>query len=174
MLGKDELLKIFSITHDEEALRHLLCDMIGCHPGTTPVPTGTTPIVTISGETKDDAFFFTAKIGANKDSLQDQTFHLDTGAFELLLTKAIADALKLPNEGALNIAGVTGNSPAYKSHLTIQLVGEHGTVEYVDVPCVVDPAFQGVPLFGLRFFIDQKIALTLNVIQNTLTLTHAE
>lgn len=174
MLGTEGLLKILSLTHDEEALRKIVCDMIGCNHSTTPVPTGVTPIVTMSGETKNDAFYFTAKIGANKDTLQEQVFHLDTGAFELLLTKPIADALKLPNEGNENIAGVTGNSPAYKSHVTLQLAGDHGTVEYVDVPCVVDPAFTGEPLFGLRFFIDQQLALTLNVIKNTLTLTHAE
>jgi hypothetical protein len=38
---------------------------------------------------------------------------------------------------------------------------------------VVDPSFTGAPLFGLRFFIDHQIALTLNPVAATLTLTAA-
>lgn len=180
MLGKDELLHVLGQFKPEEEIRHILCDMIGCCPPgshTTPPATtsnGTNPIVTVQGTVANDAFTFGAKIGASSDKLQDQTFQLDTGAFEILLTKAIGDALNLPNDGTLNISGVTGSSPAYKSHLTVRLIGASSSqAEWTKVPCVVDPSFTGTPLFGLRFFIGEKIALTLNPVTAELTLTHA-
>lgn len=170
MFGKDALLNIINWSHDEEELRQLVCHLIGCETPSAPAV-----IVTVNGETTGDAFLFRAKIGKNAGQLADQTFQLDTGAFEVLLSKAVADKLQLPNEGQIEISGVTGDAEAYNSHLTVQFVGSNGTtVEYKDVLCVVSPKFQGTPLFGFKFFKRRHIAETCNPARNTLTLTKAE
>ena len=96
--------------------------------------------------------------------------HLDTGAFEMLVTKDAADQLQLPNDGELSVSGVTGSSKSYKSHVTIAFDSSH---TYQSVPCVVDPSYTGTPLFGFRFFIDQALALTVDPVKQTLALTQA-
>lgn len=177
MFDKARLLQFLNLTHDEAELRHLICAMIGCSAptpsaaGSGSSPSGA-PSVTIKGSITGDAFLFHANLGvpASQNPSQDVQFQLDTGAFEMLLTKAVADTLKLPNEGPIAISGVTGNSPAYKSHVSLAIPGGDPSQGWTSVACVVDPSFTGVPLFGLRFFIDHKQELTLNPVAQTVTL----
>jgi peptidoglycan hydrolase-like protein with peptidoglycan-binding domain len=77
----------------------------------------------------------------------------DTGAFKLMFTKDNADQLKLPNLGSIVVGGVGGQSTAYTSKVTFTI----GANTFADVDCVVDPDFQGVPLFGYDWFDKQGI-----------------
>lgn len=80
----------------------------------------------------------------------------DTGAFEMMLTKDIAEALGLPNLGDMDLGGVGGGGvQSYRSKVSF-VIGEE---EFTEVNCVVntDPAYTGNPLFGLRFAIDHGL-----------------
>ena len=161
MLHKDDLLHMIS-DHTEEEIRAMLCRWLDCGTSDkTPCPehAGTTPLVTIPGTVEQDGFYFDVDLNGTPTR-----FHLDTGAFEMLLTKDLADSLNLPNDGPLQIAGVTGSSEAYQSHGTVDLGDGH---VYEDVHCVVDPAFTGTPLFGFRFFIDHQLAVLVNPVAQT-------
>lgn len=165
---------LLSLGKTEAELRQWICQELGC--GTTPsAPTGTgAPPLIVQGTVANDAFTFVAQVGLPDDQnpADSVTFQLDTGAFEMLLTSAIADALKLPHDGPLDISGVTGDSPAYRSHVSIAVMGTNGEPQgWLSVPCVVDPSFTGTPLFGLRFFIDQQVQLTLNPVDARMTWT---
>ena len=161
MLNKADLLHLLDLSQDEESLRKMLCDWIGC-PSPAPTP-GPAPLAVISGAITDDAFHMTIELGPDQTPVE---MVLDTGAFEMLLTADVASQLALPNDGPLDIAGVTGNSPAYQSHVIVTLNGQAYTIH-----CVVDPEFTGTPLFGLRFFIDHGLTLTLDTVAHTLTIT---
>ena len=161
MLHKEDLLQMIS-SHTEDEIRAMLCRWLDCGtPDKTPCPehTGVTPLVTIQGTVENDGFYFRTALNG-----QGVSFHLDTGAFEMLLTKDIADELNLPNDGPLQVAGVTGSSEAYQSHVTVDLGDGH---VYEDVHCVVDPAFTGTPLFGFRFVLDHHLAITVNPVAQT-------
>lgn len=162
MLGKTELLNLLNLSQDEAALRKMICEVIGCDT-IAPAPLTPAPLALIGGVIAGDAFHMQIPLGADKTLVE---MVLDTGAFEMLLTAAVADALGLPNEGSLDVSGVTGSSTAYQSHVAVTL----GESTYV-IHCVVDPEFTGTPLFGLRFFIDRSLSLTLNTATQTLTIT---
>lgn len=88
---------------------------------------------------------------------QDLQVTLDTGAFELLLDGTTAQALGLPNQGAIQVSGVTGSSAAYYSQVDVTLGGQ----QFAGVHCVVDPE-SPMRLFGLRFSIDRRLAVVAN------------
>lgn len=127
-----------------------------------------TSLATIKGTLSQDAFHFNLVLGYQGLTLSSP-FILDTGAFEMALTEATASALGLPNLGALTISGVTGSAQAYKSEVDVDL----GSTLYTNVHCIVDPSLQSDQLFGLRFFIDHQLELSLNTVTQTLTVAKA-
>ncbi len=122
--------------------------------------------MTIQGTIAQDAFHFSLPL-SYKGSATNSPFILDTGAFELTVSQQTANSLGLPNLGSLTIAGVTGSAQAYNSEVDVQIGGQ----TYTRVSCVVDPSLAGTQLFGLRFFIDRKLQLTLNTVTQSLTIT---
>jgi hypothetical protein len=148
---------VLGLSRTEDELRQWLCTELGC---TSVRPAG----LTVQGQVDHDAFLLPVRLGApGADPTEPITMQLDTGAFEPLLTLAVAEALQLPNEGPLEISGVTGSSSAYASHMSVALVGTDGQVQqWLSVACTVDPSFTGTPLLGLRFFIEAKLQLTLD------------
>ncbi len=163
MLAKDELLHLLDLSQDEASLRKMLCDWIGCTANVPASVPAATPLAVIAGSVAGDAFHMSIALGPNPTPVD---MVLDTGAFEMLLTKEIADQLSLPNDGPLDISGVTGSSPAYTSHVAVTLNGHDFTIH-----CVVDPEYTGTPLFGLRFFVDHSLTLSLDTVTQTLTIT---
>ena len=165
MLHKEDLLHMIA-DHTEAEIRAMLCKWLDCaEPASTPpAASGPKPVAVADGEVKDDGFYFSVTLNGHA-----VTMHLDTGAFEMLLTQEVADALNLPNDGPLQIAGVTGSSDAYQSHVTVVL----DTLDIQDVHCVVDPAYTGTPLFGFRFFIDHQYTVAVNPVTQTVTLYSA-
>ena len=102
---------------------------------------------------------------AGPDGSRALNITLDTGAFELLLAGPDVVGLNLPNQGALQVQGVTGSSPAYYSQVDVTIAGQsfHG------VNCVVDPeSAAGGSLFGLRWFIDRQLGLLLDTVAQEL------
>ena len=150
---------------DETAIRAWLCRELGCAPA-GPEPA---PLAAVHGAVIQDAFHFPVTL-TGPAGAQEPTLVLDTGAFELLLAGQVAEALGLPNLGALEVAGVGGDSAAYQSEVHVSIGGHpFGTAH-----CVVDPHFQlGAGLFGLRFFLTRRISLTLDPVQAQLTLRPA-
>jgi hypothetical protein len=155
---------VLTLNRTEDELRAWICHELGC-PAATPTTTPP-PLAVVHGTILNDGFYFDLAL-AGPDTGTTVRCQLDTGAFEMLLTASIAEALHLPNLGAVDISGVTGSSAAYTSEVTVSL----GDTQYTGVHCVVDPSFTGTPLFGLRFFIDRRIALALDPVTATLTLT---
>lgn len=96
----------------------------------------------------------------------DVLLQLDTGAFEPLITKSLADALNLPNLGDIQVEGVGGEDDAYVSKITLSI----GGTEFPDIPCIVDPSYSGVPLFGYGFFQDNGYDLLVSQKDSTLTI----
>jgi hypothetical protein len=123
---------------------------------------------TIQGTIAQDAFQFNLTLGY-QGSTMASSFILDTGAFELTLSEYTAAALNLPNLGTLTIQGVTGAATAYQSEVDLQIGGQ----TYDHVACIVDPSLANTQLFGLRFFIDKQLQLTLNPAAQTLTIAAA-
>ncbi len=162
MLHKADLLDMIG-SHTEDEIRAMLCRWLDCASVEKDTPSQATstpqPLATISGTVEHDGFYFDVDLNGTKTH-----FHLDTGAFEMLLTKDLADSLNLPNDGPLQVAGVTGSSEAYQSHVTVDL-GQGQVVK--GVHCVVDPGFTGTPLFGFRFFLDHRLAVTVNPVAQT-------
>lgn len=111
-------------------------------------------IAAIPGTIQNDAFYFTLNV--NGTDVPDMI--MDTGAFELTFNQNVANALNLPNLGSIQIGGVGGQANAYQSVCTLNLGGQ----TYADVPCIVDPSFTDSGLFGLRFFVDNQLALALD------------
>jgi hypothetical protein len=161
---------VLGLTRTEDELRAWLCQELGCTGSApaTPPATSAPALAVFHGTILNDGFYFNLTLGGPNTETTVQC-QLDTGAFEMLLTAAVAEALHLPDLGAVDISGVTGSATAYSSEVTV-VVGDH---RYTGVHCVVDPSFTGAPLFGLRFFLDHQIALTLNPVAATLTLTAA-
>jgi hypothetical protein len=163
---------VLTLTRTEDELRAWICQELGCPAATPTTPPATQPtpaaLAVFHGTILNDGFYFDIPLGG-PDTETSVRCQLDTGAFEMLLTAAIAEALHLPNLGAVDISGVTGSATAYNSEVTV-VVGDN---RYTGVHCVVDPSFTGNPLFGLRFFLDHRIALALNPVTATLTLTAA-
>lgn len=148
----------------DEMVCHLAALLGGCGtqdpPTTTPAP-AIAPVIVINGQVAQDAFHFTVQIDG-PDSHQVVPFILDTGAFEMLLMKDVADALNLPNEGNLQIQGVTGSAEAYQSTVSVSAPDASGTLHtFTQIPCVVDPSATG-NLFGFRFFQVANLAVAVN------------
>lgn len=122
-------------------------------------------IATYRGLVKNDAFQFAPIINGTRI----HGMILDTGAFELTFNQQIANRLGLPNLGRVQIGGVGGTAQAYQSRCTITINGH----VYADSPCIVDPGLTDPGLFGLRFFIDNNLKLTVNPSQQTLALSQA-
>lgn len=133
----------------------------------------TTPLVVIHGTVRDFSFEFPAVIGkpgADLGPIQPTTFVMDTGAFEMALDTTVAQALGLPNLGAAEVGGVGGQATAYNTRVDLQLGWP--TIEptvYRDISAVAIEGF-GQNLFGLRFFINHGLCLTLDPAKSTLTI----
>jgi hypothetical protein len=127
----------------------------------TPVPAGEQVVATAPVLFDDDAVYFQAQ--ANN---QTTMFQLDTGAYETLITKKLADALHLPNLGNVQIEGVGGKATAYNSEISLTI----GGVRFNNIPCVVESSYTGTPLFGYRFFSDNGYDLLVSQKHNTLTI----
>ncbi|EPZ44121.1 retroviral-like aspartic protease family protein [Alicyclobacillus acidoterrestris] len=130
---------------------------------TTPAtpPAGDTVVASVPITTYQNAVLFNAQAGGSDVLLQ-----LDTGAFEPLITKSLADALNLPNLGDIQVEGVGGEDDAYVSKITLSI----GGTEFPDIPCIVDPSYSGVPLFGYGFFQDNGYDLLVSQKDSTLTI----
>ena len=77
----------------------------------------------------------------------------------------VADALGLPNLGALTITGATGTGAAYWTSVNVTLAGH----TWMFMRGVVDPEYQGKPLLGLPFFLQVGKQLSLDFTQGLLT-----
>ena len=120
-------------------------------------------IATIQGTIQNDAFYF--PLDVNGQMVPNMV--LDTGAFELTFNGTVAQQLGLPLLRQIQIGGVGGNATAYESVCHISLGGQ----QYNNVPCIVDPNFSLNGLFGLRFFVDNKLSLTLDTVSQQLTIS---
>lgn len=131
------------------------------------------PLVVIHGTVRYNSFEFPAVIGkpgADLGPIQPTTFVMDTGAFEMALDTTVAQALGLPNLGAAEVGGVGGQATAYNTRVDLQLGWP--TIEptvYRDISAVAIEGF-GQNLFGLRFFINHGLCLTLDPAKSTLTI----
>lgn len=167
---KDSLHKLIDVV-PEFSLDQLLCHLaaiVGGCPDNDTAPSSSSsshlnPEVLITGAVVNDAFhFFTQLEGVGGKT--KAPFILDTGAFEMLLMKDVADQLNLPNEGPIEIAGVTGSVQAYRSFVGVSAPGTDGVlVNYPNIPCVVDPTAAG-NLFGFRFFLATNQVVAVNPI----------
>lgn len=165
----DDLRALRDLAQGEGWLKSWLCRELGCQTPCPPCPEcppQPKALVTINGATTSGyAFTFNAHLANPDDPTKtgDDVFTLDTGAFELLVPGVIGTALALPNDGPLEIAGVTGNSAAYKSRITLTITDRNTGQPVVlpDLHCVVDPSTE-MALFGLRFFIDRGYQLLLD------------
>lgn len=128
---------------------------------TTVTPTDDTVVSTLPITTYDSAVLLNAESGGN-----DIAFQLDTGAFSPVVTKKIADQLKLPNLGSIQVEGIGGLDNAYLSQMTMTI----GGVEFKDVPCVVDENYTGYPLLGYSFFTDNGYDILLSQKHQSLTI----
>jgi hypothetical protein len=142
-------------------------------------PMSIMPLVSVKGEVTNDAFFFpltmqgpggTATILAQHK--QGELIQEDTGAFELALTEAMAQACGLPNEGNLTIRSATGTGVAYKTTVPSLTLGTGTQVTFTNVHGIVSSQLPN-PLFGLRFFINRKLGLVLNPLTQVLTIFQA-
>ncbi|WP_206922732.1 retroviral-like aspartic protease family protein [Alicyclobacillus suci] len=119
-------------------------------------------IARIRGDVTADAFYFPLRV--NRFIVPDMV--LDTGAYELTFSGAVAQALNLPHLGQQEITGVGGQSTAYRSQCDIYF----DTRMYRNVPCVVDPALPSAGLFGLRFFVDTHLGIELHPAHQTMVI----
>jgi hypothetical protein len=128
----------------------------------TPVPPDDTVVATVPLTTTfSNALLFNAQAGGN-----DILFQLDTGAYEPLVTKQVADLLHLPNLGSTQIQGVGGNDQVYNSQITLTI----GGVEFKNIPCIVDDSYTGPSLFGYGFFADRGYDVLVSQKHNTMTI----
>ena len=119
-----------------------------------------TELASVSGSIQNDAFYFTL----NVNGTDVPGMIMDTGAFELTFNGNVANQLGLPNLGTIQIGGVGGSASAYQSVCNLNIGGQ----TYSNVPCIVDPSFSGAGLFGLRFFVDNQLALALDTVNQVL------
>ncbi|MFX4302764.1 retroviral-like aspartic protease family protein [Alicyclobacillus tolerans] len=117
-------------------------------------------IAVLPGSIQNDAFYFTL----NVNGIDVPHMIMDTGAFELTFNQQIANQLGLPNLGSLQIGGIGGNASAYQSECNLNIGGQ----SFSNVPCIVDPTFTDSGLFGLRFFVDNQLALALDTVNQLL------
>lgn len=119
----------------------------------------------------DNGFFFDLPVQVADPNVKSiGKMQLDTGAFEILLDKGIADAIGLPNQGTQQFVGVDGKpQDGYNSTLPVK-VGD----KVINMPCVVDPfwnAMSGsIGLFGMKGLIDNHIGLDVDPDAGTVTL----
>lgn len=123
----------------------------------------TNTIATIQGTIQNDAFYF--PLDVNGQTVPNMV--LDTGAFELTFNGTVAQQLGLPLLQPIQIGGVGGSATAYQSVCNISLGGQ----QYTNVPCIIDPNFSLNGLFGLRFFVDNQLTLTLDTTTQELTIS---
>lgn len=131
----------------------------------TPIPNDDMEVVSIkmiSSSNLNDAVYFTITSMSGME-IQCQ---LDTGAFELMFTGAVANAIGLPNLRPITVSGVGGSAPSYESVASFKI----GDVPFTNVPCVVEPSFSGYPLFGYRFFVDNGYDLLVSQRHQTITI----
>ncbi|WAH35435.1 retropepsin-like aspartic protease [Alicyclobacillus dauci] len=128
---------------------------------TAAIPSDDHVITQVPISIYDNAVLFNAQAGG-----QAVLFQLDTGAYEPVLTKQLAESLKLPNLGDIQVQGVGGMDNAYLSKFTVSI----GDVVFNDVPCIVDDNYSGTPLFGYEFFTDNGYDLLVSQKHQTITI----
>lgn len=112
-----------------------------------------------------DAIYFGAKDGSAYGN-----FQLDTGAYEPLINPETAALWDLPNLSPAPIYGVGGAvSNAYNSMIPSLTIGNS---TFINIPCVVDPAWQRPSLFGYKFFVDNQYGLYVDPNNFTIDITH--
>jgi peptidoglycan hydrolase-like protein with peptidoglycan-binding domain len=143
-------------------------------PNPNPVPVPTTGsaaklLGTFTGDVLQDAFFFqpTTRGGTFGH------FQWDTGAWELVLALRIANDLNLPNLGPAVQTYGAGTHKAHYSEIDIVI----GDTVFPKQPCVVDEEwpeesveFPSDGLFGLRFFLDNKLSFHFDPTTATLSI----
>lgn len=117
---------------------------------TSLVPAGSTIVATVPVTTFQNAVLFNAQSQGT-----DILFQLDTGSYEPLVTRQVAQLLNLPNLGSSAIQGIGGQDQAYNSQITLSIGGH----EFQNIPCIVDNYYYGPSLFGYSFFSDHGYGL---------------
>jgi len=120
------------------------------------------PLAMFKGKVVNNKFFF--PLSVNRTIVRDVV--LDTGAAELAFSKRVAELLRLPRLGTVEVRGVSGTTSAYRSKCNLRV----GNRTFINVPCIVIPQLPYSALFGLRFFIDNQLKLSLNPISQTMTI----
>ncbi|MCL6453539.1 MAG: peptidoglycan-binding protein [Alicyclobacillus sp.] len=145
-------------------------------PAPKPAPqpaSGRTDLATWQGDLLNDAFYFDLPISCSDPSTTGiGKLIFDTGAYEILLSQAIADSIGCPNLGPTTVGGVGGDVQAYSSEITV-VIGDRK----ITMPCVVDPQWDlmtgSVGLFGLRGLIDNSLGLDMNTVSAKVTIYDA-
>lgn len=125
------------------------------------VPSDDNVVATVPLTTFQNGLFFNAQGGG-----QDILFQLDTGAYEPLVTKQVAQLLNLPNLGSTQVQGIGGQDTAYNSQMTLSIGGQ----QFTNIPCIVDDSYNGPSLFGYGFFGDNGYDLLVSQKHNTITI----
>lgn len=128
----------------------------------TVTPSDDTVVATTPLTVSDDALFFNAV----SDDGQNIMFQLDTGAYEPLIPKQLADELQLKNLGSDEVEGIGGEDEAYDSEISLSIGGH----EFDNIPCLVDASYSGPPLFGYRFFADFGYDLLISQKHDSITI----
>lgn len=148
-------------------------------PVTPIVPPGSTVVATVPMSIFQNAILFNAQAVAlagtqtgsqtgsqsgTQAGTEDILFQLDTGAYEPLITKEVAQELNLPNLGSDAVQGVGGVNSAYDSQITLTIGGH----TFNNIPCIVDDSYMGPSLFGYSFFTDAGYDLLVSQKTNTI------
>lgn len=139
-----------------------------------PVATVTRKLLgTFTGDVLQDAFFFQPTTHGGTFG----HFQWDTGAWEFVLALRIANDLNLPNLGPAVQTYGAGTHKAHYSEIDIVI----GDTVFAKQPCVVDEEwpeesveFPSDGLFGLRFFLDNKLPFHFDPATATLSIFTAQ
>lgn len=124
-----------------------------------PDKTSVTPGWTVPAQTFGNSLTIEVTLTGPTGPAETTAMLVDTGASVILLNGALGQSLNLPNQGPVQISGVTGSAEAYQSEVTLTIAGH----TFANIPCVVDPSLtQSPPLLGLDFCELCNLAVTLN------------
>ncbi|MFB5188940.1 retropepsin-like aspartic protease [Alicyclobacillus fastidiosus] len=118
------------------------------------------PIAVLRGTFVNDLFLIPLTVNGRKV----RHIVVDTGASTLIFNGKVARQLRLPNLGAVGVAGVGGTANAFRSKCDVKFSSKL----FRNVPCVVIQHFSKPGLLGLKFFRDHHLALALNPSTETL------
>ncbi|GMA65379.1 retroviral-like aspartic protease family protein [Alicyclobacillus fastidiosus] len=118
------------------------------------------PIAVLQGTFVNDLFFIPLTVNGRKV----RRVVVDTGASTLIFNGEVARQLRLPNLGAVGVAGVGGATHAFRSKCNVRIASR----SFRNVPCVVIKNLSKPGLLGLKFFRDHHLGLALNPSAETL------